>query len=316
MSRVVALALVVVVAGCSSGASTGSAVLRQAQHDNAALRQAQHDNAVLRQAQHDTRVNVVTTFSTLNSFVEGVGGDRVQVQNLVPVGASPEEYQPSPQDIATLSRAQLVVENGAGIEAWLQHTITSAGNSNMQLLTLSDGLPRIDHNPHLWMDPVLARAYVGKIHDALVRLDPAHKSQFDRNAKAYDAQLAALQQWIARQIAAIPPQQRAMIVFHNAWDYYNRRFGIATIGVIELSPGQDPNPAYIGQLVDLARQHHVRAVFSEPEYSPKLAQTLAKSAGIHIVSDLYDDSIGSDPRVHDYTSMLRYDTGVIVKALK
>jgi ABC-type Zn uptake system ZnuABC Zn-binding protein ZnuA len=252
----------------------------------------------------------------LNSFVEGVGGDRVVVQNLVPVGASPEEYQPSPQDIATLSRAQLVVENGAGIEAWLQHTITSAGNSNMQLLTLSDGLPRIDHNPHLWMDPVLARAYVGKIRDALVRLDPAHKSEYDRNAKAYDAKVAALQQWIAKQIASIPPQQRAMIVFHNAWDYYNRRFDIATIGVIELSPGQDPNPAYIGQLVDLARRHHVRAVFSEPEYSPKLAQTLAKSAGIHIVSDLYDDSVGSDPRVHDYISMLRYDTGVIVQALK
>lgn len=301
MPRLVAVALALVVAGCSAGAprgaSTGSAVLRHAQHD-------------------EGRIDVVTTFSTLNSFVEGVGGDRVLVQNLVPVGASPEEYQPSPQDIATLSRAQLVVENGAGIESWLQHTITSAGNSNMQLLTLSDGLPRIDGNPHLWMDPVLARAYVGKIRDSLVRLDPAHKSEYDRNAQAYDAKLAALQQWIAKQVAMIPPQQRAMIVFHNAWDYYNRRFGIATVGVIELSPGQDPNPAYIGQLVDLARRHHVRAVFSEPEYSPKIAQTLAKSAGIQTVSSLYDDSVGNDPRVHDYTSMLRYDTGAIVQALK
>jgi manganese/iron transport system substrate-binding protein len=269
-----------------------------------------------RAANARTPIKVVTTFSTLNSFVEGVGGDRVQVQNLVPVGASPENYQPSPQDIATLSGAQLVVENGAGIEAWLQHTIASAGNTNAQLLVLSDGLPKIDHNPHLWMDPVLARAYVGKIRDALVRLDPAHKSEFERNARAYDAQLASLQKWIALQVATIPPQQRAMIVFHNAWDYYNRRFGIVTVGVIELSPGQDPNPAYIGQLVDLARTHHVRAVFSEPEYSPKLAQTLAKSAGIHIVSNLYDDSIGNDARVHDYTSMLRYDTGVIVQALK
>jgi manganese/iron transport system substrate-binding protein len=264
---------------------------------------------------HDT-VNVVTTFSTLNSFVQGVGGKYVTVQNLVPVGASPEEYQPSPQDIATLSRAQLVVENGLGIETWLQHTIASASNPNMQLVVLSDGLAHIDNNPHLWMDPVLARAYVAKILDALVRIDPAHKTQYERNAKAYGAQLVTLQHWITKQIATIPPQQRAMIVFHNAWDYYNRRFGIQTVGVIELSPGQDPNPAYIGSLVDLARQHHVRAVFSEPEYSPKLAQTLAKSAGIQVVTDLYDDSIGNDPRVHDYTSMLRYDTGVIVQALK
>ena len=296
MPRIVALALALVVAGCAANAP----------------RQARGPSI----PQDDTRINVVTTFSTLNSFVEGVGGTWVRVQNLVPVGASPEEYQPSPQDIATLSRAQLVVENGAGIETWLQHTIASAGNSSMQLLTLSDGLPRIDSNSHLWMDPVLARAYVGKIRDSLVRLDPAHKSEYDRNTKAYDAQLASLQQWIVKQVATIPPQQRAMIVFHNAWDYYNRRFGIATVGVIELSPGQDPNPAYIGQLVDLARRHHVRAVFSEPEYSPKIAQTLAKSAGIQTVSSLYDDSVGNDPRVHDYISMLRYDTGVIVRALK
>jgi manganese/iron transport system substrate-binding protein len=303
MPRIVALAFAMVVVGCSAGA------LRQAQRDNAAQRDtgAAHGGA---------RINVVTTFSTLNSFVEGVGGDRVQVQNLVPVGASPEEYQPSPQDIAALSRAQIVVENGAGIEAWLAHTIASAGNGNMQVLVLSDGLPKIEHNPHLWMDPQLARAYVAKVRAALVRLDPQHKNEFERNAKAYDSQLASLQQWIGAQIGTVPPKQRAMIVFHNAWDYYNRRFGIATIGVIELSPGQDPNPEYIGKLVDLAREHHVRAVFSEPEYSPKLSQTLAKSAGIRIVSNLYDDSVGNDPRVHDYISMLRYDTGVIVQALK
>jgi ABC-type Zn uptake system ZnuABC Zn-binding protein ZnuA len=300
MSRIVTFALALVVAGCASGAPRRPSI-------------PQGDTRV---ANADARINVVTTFSTLNSFVQGVGGDRVRVQNLVPVGASPEEYQPTPQDIATLSTAQLVVENGTGIEVWLQHTIQSAGNSKMQLLVLSDGLPKIDHNPHLWMDPVLARAYVGKIRGELVKIDPAHAAEYDRNAKAYDAQLTSLQTWIAKQLQAIPAQQRAMIVFHNAWDYYNRRFGIQTVGVIELSPGQDPNPAYIGQLVDLARQHHVRAVFSEPEYSPKLAQTLAKSAGIHIVSDLYDDSIGNDPRVHDYVSMLRYDTGVIVQALK
>lgn len=295
MPRIVALILaLVVVAGCSAQREARGPSIRP----------------------DETKIDVVTTFSTLNSFVEGVGGDRVRVQNLVPVGASPENYQPSPQDIGALSRAQLVVENGAGLEAWLQHTIQSAGNPNMKLVVLSDGLPKIDHNPHLWMDPVLAQSYVAKILDALVKLDPVHKNAYEANAKAYGRQLAALRNWIAEKIATIPPQQRAMIVFHNAWDYYNRRFGIQTVGVIELSPGQEPNPAYIGQLVDLARKHDVRAVFSEPEYSPKLAQTLAKSAGIHIVSNLYDDSVGNDPRVRDYTSMLRYDTGVIVQALK
>ncbi len=262
------------------------------------------------------RINVVTTFSTLNSFVEGVGGNRVTVHNLVPVGASPETYQPTPQDIATLSSAQLIVENGSGIEAWLQRTLQNAGNTNAPRIVLSDGLPHIGSNPHLWMDPVLAKIYVEKIRVALSSLDPGHAALYAQNARKYDVQLAQLQQWIAGRIATIPLQHRAMIIFHNAFDYYNRRFGIQTIGVIELSPGQDPNPAYIGQLVGLARAHGVRAVFSEPEYSPKLADTLAKSAGIHVVTDLYDDSIGNDGRVHDYLSMLRYDTQTIAGALK
>jgi ABC-type Zn uptake system ZnuABC Zn-binding protein ZnuA len=262
-------------------------------------------------------INVVTTFSTLNSFVEGVGGARVRVQNLVPVGASPEDYQPAPQDIATLSQARLVVQNGLGIESWLQRTIQNAGNRNVHILVLSNGMPHvIDHNPHLWMDPVLARAYVDQVLDALSQIDPAHRSEYLRNAANYNKKLVELQASIEKQISTIPPSQRAMIIFHNAFDYYNRRFGIRTVGVIELSPGQDPNPSYVAHLVDLARKNRVRAVFAEPEYSPKLAQTLAKSAGIQTVTNLYDDSIGNDPRVGDYVSMLRYDTEVIAQALK
>jgi ABC-type Zn uptake system ZnuABC Zn-binding protein ZnuA len=166
------------------------------------------------------------------------------------------------------------------------------------------------------MDPVLAALYVGKVARALSLMDPPHTADYQRNAAAYQQKLVALQNEIAKSIATIPPQRRTMIVFHNAWQYYNDRFGIRTVGVIELSPGQEPNPAYIAGLVDLARRNNVRAVFSEPEYSPKIAQALAKSAGIRTVSDLYDDSIANSALVHDYISMLRYDTGVIVKALK
>jgi zinc transport system substrate-binding protein len=125
----------------------------------------------------------------------------------------------------------------------------------------------------------------------------------------------ALEADIAAKIKTIPVDARAMIVFHNAWQYYDDRFGLRTIGIIELSPGQEPNPQYIANLITLARRNHVRAVFAEPEYSPKLVQALAESAGIATVESLYDDSIGVDPRALDYSSMLRYDTSTIVTAL-
>jgi ABC-type Zn uptake system ZnuABC Zn-binding protein ZnuA len=107
-----------------------------------------------------------------------------------------------------------------------------------------------------------------------------------------------------------------MIVFHNAWQYYNDRFGIKTLGFIEENPGQEPNPQAIANLIDLAKKHHVRAIYGEPEYSPKLAEQIAHNAGISIVDNLYDDSVGSDPRVSAYIGMLTYDTDVIVRNMQ
>jgi ABC-type Zn uptake system ZnuABC Zn-binding protein ZnuA len=258
---------------------------------------------------------VLVTISTFVSFAKAVAGSRATVDSLVPVGASPEDYQPTPGDIEKVHDADLLVENGLGLESWLARTLDNAKNAHLITVVASDGLPSRNGNPHLWMDPELARGYVRAIRDGMIRLDPAGRAAYDANAAAYDRRLVTLERQIAARIGTIPPASRAMIVFHNAWLYYDARFGLRTIGVLELSPGQEPNPKYISDLIATARAQHVRAVFSEPEYSPKLVQTLAESAHIATVEDLYDDSIGSDPRVYDYESMLRYDTATIAKAL-
>ncbi|MGA8532689.1 MAG: metal ABC transporter substrate-binding protein [Candidatus Tumulicola sp.] len=267
-------------------------------------------------AQSPNKIQVVTTISTLNSFAIGVGGDRVQVTNIVPVGASPETFQPRPQDVASISQAQLLVENGAGLETWLQRLLRNTAAPNVRVVVCADGLPTKNDNPHLWMDPQLAKRYVLKIRDGLAAVDPKDATIFASNAARYNRQLDALEARIRAKIATIPPSKRYMIVFHNAWQYYNDRFGITTLGFVERNPGQEPNPQQIADLIDLAKQHGVHAVFSEPEYSPKLLYAIAQGAGISVVENLYDDSIGTDPRVANYIAMLEYDTDVIVKALK
>jgi manganese/iron transport system substrate-binding protein len=260
-------------------------------------------------------LQVVTTISTLESFVRGVGGDRVRVASIVPIGASPETFQPTPQDVATVAQARLVVENGAGLESWLDRLLRNAG-TNVRAVVCTDGLTVKNSNPHLWMDPQLAKHYVLQIRDGLIAVDPKDASLFRINAAHYNARLDALTAHVQAQIDTVPPAHRYMVVFHNAWQYYNDRFGITTLGFVERNPGQEPNPQQIAELVDLAKAHGVRAVFSEPEYSPKLLSTIAQGAGISVVQNLYDDSLGTDPRVADYISMLEYDTGVIVKDLK
>lgn len=261
-------------------------------------------------------VNVVTTISTFNSFVQAVGGSHVTVQSLVPIGASPETYQPTPQNVAVLARANILVENGAGLETWLARTISNAGSRSLRIVVGTDGLPIVHNNPHLWMDPQYAKHYVLLIRDALVKFDPAHAADYRANAARYNARLDALTASIQRKIDSVPAKNRAMIVFHNAWLYYNARFGIRTLGFIEPSPGQDPNPKNMGKLIDLAKQNGLHAIFSEPEYSPKLAQQIARSARISLVTNLYDDSLGTNPRVSNYISMLNYDTDIIVQAMR
>jgi manganese/iron transport system substrate-binding protein len=279
------------------------------------LRHAQGDTG---QAQGDagTKIHVATTISTLNSFVQGVGGEHVIVDNIVPIGASPETFQPAPQDVATVADAQVLVENGAGLETWLDKLLRDAGSRTLHVVVCANGLPVKNDNPHLWMDPVLAKQYVLKIRDALAAIDPQHAADYRHNATTYNARLDELIKDIRTQIAAIPPSHRYMIVFHNAWQYYDDRFGITTLGFVERNPGQEPNPAQIAQLIDLAKRHHVHGVFSEPEYSPKLLYSIAQGAGIKVVENLYDDSVGTDPRVANYIAMLTYDTGVIVHTLK
>jgi manganese/iron transport system substrate-binding protein len=261
-------------------------------------------------------IRVATTISTLNSLVEGVGGNRVHVQNIVPVGASPETFQPAPQDVAVVANAQLVVENGAGLETWLGRTLADSANGNLRTVVCSDGLAVENDNPHLWMDPVFAQHYVAKIRDGLIAVDPQHAAAYRRNAAAYSKRIGELEDSIRRKIGTLPPSHRYMIVFHNAFYYYNKRFGLVTLGFVERNPGQEPNPAQIAHLIDLAKAHGVRAVFSEPEYSPKLLYSIASGAGVKVVENLYDDSIGTDPRVSNYISMLEYDTDAIVKALR
>jgi manganese/iron transport system substrate-binding protein len=265
-----------------------------------------------------TTAVVACTISTLCSLVESVGAPYTNVVDLVPVGASPETFEPPPSDVTAVSRAAVIIENGQGLEAWLDKLLDAAGNASARRVVLANGIPaaqRQSGNPHLWMDPVYAAVYVKEIGAALTSADPAHATAYRAHAAAELRRLRILDAWIAGRIASIPPQRRVMICYHDAWYYFDRRYHIKNVGAIELSPGQEPSPGYFAALIALARANHVRVIFAEPQFSPKLADALAADAGISTVADLYDDTLGETPALSNYEGMIRYDVDVIVKAL-
>jgi ABC-type Zn uptake system ZnuABC Zn-binding protein ZnuA len=264
-----------------------------------------------------TKLSVIATFSTLGAIVADVGGDRIAVTSLVPIGAAPETYEPAPSDIVTLEHADLVFENGAGLETWMDHLLRSV-NAGQKLVVLapqaaagSDG--RI--NPHYWLDPTYAAAYAGRIAAALEQADPAGAATYRRNLAATRTKYAVLDRWIAARVATIPPRRRAMICFHDAWYHFDARYGILDVGAVEPVPGEEPSAGAFAQLIADARRYQVHAVFAEPQFSPKLAQQLASGAGISTVTDLYDDTLGGTPALSTYVGLMRYDVNRIVQAL-
>jgi zinc/manganese transport system substrate-binding protein len=264
----------------------------------------------------EPRLKVVVTFSTLGAIVKDVGGDHIDLTSLVPVGAAPETYEPTPADLVALSHADVIFENGSGLETWMDKLLRSAGGDKRPVTLSGSTDPAHAQNPHLWLDPHWATVYAGKIASELEQVDPAHaagyRANFDRTRAKYDA----LDRWIAREVAAVPPGQRVMICFHDAWFYFDKRYGIRDVGAIEPSPGQEPSAGAFAKLIADAKANHVHAVFAEPQFSPKLAKQLAEGAGITTVTDLYDDTLGETPALATYEGMMRFDVTRIVEALK
>lgn len=270
----------------------------------------------------DGPIAVVTTSSVFADMVRNVGGARVTVTNLVPKGLDVHTYQVTPADLRAVAGAGLYVMNGLGLDDWLEKTIRSAG-SGAPLLKLGVDLPGVvllpgdspsTQNPHLWMDVAYARAYAGRIAEALKAADPAHADDIDRTASAYDARLADLDAWVRQQIATIPEPDRRFVLFHDALPYFARAYGLTIVGVAVEAPGQDPSAGEIATLIDRIKASGVKAIFSEAQFPTALVDQIARETGATVVANLYDDTLGDDP-VTSYEALIHWDVAQLVAAL-
>lgn len=266
-------------------------------------------------------LTIVTTTTVFADIVKNVGGDRVSVHSIIPAGVGPEDYEPKPDDAKSLSGASLIVSNGVGLDDFVQKLLAASGDAGSARLVLGDGIPTIDvdgtPNPHFWLDPSLvATYYVPAISAKLTALDPAGASTFQANATSYTATLAALDGDLKAQIAQLPPSNRKLVTFHDAFPYFARHFGFELIGVILANPGQEPSAGDLARLVDIVKAAGVKAVFSESQSNPSLAQTLAQEAGVtNVVTSLYNDALGPSP-ADTYQGMMRWNVSQIVQALR
>jgi len=283
-------------------------------------------------------LQVLATTTVLADLVGHVGGAKVAVQSLVPKGGEVHTFDPTPSDMTRVAEADLIVMNGLGLDEWLAQMVADSGAA-APLVELGEDLPGVtyieggeeheeeapeasedpnDHgavNPHLWLDVTYASLYVGRIVEALVAADPDDAAIYEANGAAYQATLATLDSWVRDRIATIPEANRKLVSFHEAFPYYAAAYGLEIVGTIVEAPGQDPSAGEIATLVEAIKASGAKAVFTEAQFSPELAQTVAAEAGVTFVSDLYNDSLG-DPPVDSYEALIRWDTDKTVEALQ
>jgi ABC-type Zn uptake system ZnuABC Zn-binding protein ZnuA len=271
------------------------------------------------------KLKVLATTSIVGDVVKQVAGDAVDLMILMPVGTDPHDYQPRPQDAASIVSAQVIFSSGVGLETYLQPLLDSTGatgklievSAGIKILQLP-GTTQASGDPHTWMDPNNVITWVQNISSALSSADPAQAAIFQVNAETYSASLRTLDSWIQSEVAQIPQQNRLLVSDHAVLGYFATRYGFTQVGTItgSFSSEAAPSARELAALEDKIRQSGVRAVFVSEAVNQALADQVAADTGIKAVWIYHASLTAPGGPAASYLDFMRYNVTAIVKALK
>ncbi len=224
---------------------------------------------------------VVATIYPLWEFSRQVAGDRADVVSLVPAGVEPHDWEPAPRDVSQIRRAAVFVHTGTGLDGWAEKLLADLTGRRGVVVNARGGLSVLTEggitDPHVWLDPTLARVQVLAIAGGLEQADPAGRAVYAENAKAFVARLDALDLEYAAGLADCA--RREVVTSHAAFAYLARRYRLTQVPIMGISPEAEPSPADLAAIVRTARRLKVTHVFYETLVSPRLAETLSREIG-------------------------------------
>ena len=284
------------------------------------------------------KTKVITTLPLFADFARQIGGDRVEVSSLVPKGADPHTWEPSPSDVQRVAEARIAFVNGLDLEPAAIKIIEPNLGGSARLVVLGDEAKRAGvaiaqlpegfqeegqegtpsqgqaDDPHLWMDPGNAKLYAAIIRDALEEADSAGKLSYDRNYETYISAINDAEMTVRTQVSQIPETNRKLVTTHDAFGYFARAFGLRIVAFVAPSPSQEANPQDLANLAEALGAEAVPAVFVEPqiESEGQILRQAAKDASVEICT-LYSDSL--DDKVSSYIEMMRFNANELSRCL-
>lgn len=275
------------------------------------------------QIQGDTLM-VYTSMYPLAYFAEQIGGNLVTVHNLTPTGAEPHDYEPTQKDLIQLNKSDLFIYNGAGLESWIdkiktnidtKQTMLVESTKNIKLLTGKEEEEE-EHNqhhtdnhpenvdPHVWLDPILAKKQAENIKQALIQKDPEHKTIYEQNYEKLAQRLDQLDQSYRSVLSQT--KSKNVLTSHAAFHYLTERYGLKQVAISGLSPDQQPSPKRLKEIIQYAKQNNIKYIFFEKLVDPKVAKVVSKE--IHATALVLDSLEGLTPdeqkKGEDYFSIM------------
>jgi manganese/zinc/iron transport system substrate-binding protein len=260
-----------------------------------------------------------------------IAGAHAAVESLMGPGTDPHLYKPSEGDVGRLSRADLILYNGLGLEGRMGDLFAQlAGRRSVvavaEVVPASkwrvppefDGKP----DPHVWFDVGLWALTIDPIAEALAKLAPQHAADFSLNAARLRDELAALDQEAAAALAALPPSQRVLVTAHDAFGYFGRRYGFEVVGLQGISTVSEPGIEDVQKVADLIVERQIKAIFVETSVPPRRIEAVleavrARGHEVRIGGQLFSDAMGAAGTPEGtYAGMVRWNVRTIVESLR
>lgn len=272
---------------------------------------------------NEGKLKIVTSFYPMYIFTSNIAKDieNVEVENLTKTTTGClHDYALTTSDMKTLEDSDIFVINGANMESFMDKVRKQ--NTDLKVIEASEGIKLIksegkenkdgDENPHVWLSITNAIQEVKNISKKLGEVDPKHKEQYDVNAKKYIEQLELEKEKMHDELKDI--KYKNIVTFHEAFPYFAEEFGLNIVGVVEREPGSQPSAKELKETIENIKKLNVKAIFVEPQYSPKVAETISKETGIKVY--ILDPIVTGDMNIDEYTTVMDSNLETLKEALK
>lgn len=274
------------------------------------------------------RTSVIVSFQPYETVTRNIAGPDAEVTRLVPIGASPHEFEPKPSDLRRVAAAKIVFVNGLGLDEWIVKLTRASGTKarvveigeRVNMTPLRGQAPTGEEHghadehgavdPHIWLDASIMAKAASVIGEELAKADPARANAYRARAKLEHSRLMKLHTELKALLSPVRAQK--VVTFHGAWGYWSRAYGPVVAAVVEPFPGKEPSAKYVRDVVKLLRARRAQAVFAEPQLPSGPARVIAESAGVKLFV-IAPEGTAQHP---DYYAMMRANARTFLQALK